>query len=179
MNEVTILGKQFQLLISSKQIQTRISELAEQINKDNLHAAPVLIAVLNGAFMFAADLVRQLTVNPEIHFYKVSSYGDQMSGKPITEFEYNPDLDLEDRAVLIVEDIVDTGYTCQFLRKYILESKAATVKVVSLLFKPESFLVGPRPDYVGFEISPTFVVGYGLDFAHKGRELSGIYQLKS
>lgn len=178
MDEVTIKGKQFKLIISEEQLQERIQQLAGQINEDYREHPPLIIPVLNGSFMFTADLIRYLTVQPELYFCKVSSYGDGMFGEDIEEIEFGNNIPLEDRHVLIIEDIVDTGYTSEFLRNHMRSEGCQSVKIISLLFKPDSFLVGPKPNYIGFEIPPAFVVGYGLDFAQQGRELRGVYQLK-
>ncbi len=178
MDEVTIRGKQFKLIISEEQLEQRILELADQLNHDYKDLSPLIISVLNGSFIFAADLIRKLTVQPELYFCKVSSYGDGMFGEEIEEIEFGKNIPFQERHVIIIEDIVDTGYTSEFLRKYMRDEGCKSVKIISLLFKPDSFLMGAKPNYIGFEIPPAFVVGYGLDFAQQGRELRGVYQLK-
>jgi len=177
MKEVIIRNKRFNLIISESQLQHRIQALAQQINQDYQGKSPMIIGVLNGAIIFTSDLIRNLTVGPELRFFKVSSYGDNMFSAGVEKLELGEDLDLADRHVLIVEDIIDSGETSNFLRKHALGKGAVSVRMVSLLFKPESFLSGKKPEYIGFEIPPIFVVGYGMDFAQEGRELRGIYQL--
>ena len=177
MDQVSINGKQFQLLISTHQLDQRIQNLATEINQDYAKEPPLLLAILNGAFIFAADLIRKLTISPEIQFLKASSYRDQMKSSGRVEFEQELASSIRGRHILMIEDIVDTGKTSQALREYLAKEKAQSVKMVSLLFKPTIFQGIQAPEYVGFEIPPSFVVGYGLDFAQKGRELPAIYQL--
>lgn len=177
MEEVIIRNKRFKLIISEMQLDQRIQALAHQINQNYLNKSPLIIGVLNGAVIFLADLVRYLTVGPEMGFFKVSSYGDEMYSSGVGELELGKNLNLEGRHIILVEDIIDSGETSQFLREYVHNSKAASVCMITLLYKPDSFLCGKKPEYIGFEIPSTFVIGYGMDFAQEGRELRGIYQL--
>ncbi|MEM9721302.1 MAG: phosphoribosyltransferase family protein [Bacteroidota bacterium] len=177
MEEVIIRNKRFKLIISELQLQFRIQSIAEQINQDYEDKFPLIIGVLNGAAIFTSDLIRNLTVNPELAFFKVSSYGNNMFSEGVEELELGDKIDLKDRHVILVEDIIDTGETSNFLRKYVKDKEPASVKMVSLLFKPDSFLCGKKPEYIGFDIPPIFVVGYGMDFAQEGRGLKGVYQL--
>ncbi len=177
MREVIIRNKRFKLIISEMQLNHRIQALAHQINQDYQDKSPLVIGVLNGAVIFTADLIRNLTVGPELAFFKVSSYGDNMFSSGVEDLELGKNIALKDRHIILVEDIIDSGETSQFLRKYVAQKEAASIKMASLLFKPDSFLCGKKPEYIGFEIPSTFVIGYGLDFAQEGRELRGIYQL--
>ena len=177
MEEVIIRKQRFKQIISEMQLDQRIQALAHQINQDYQEKSPLVVGVLNGAVIFLADLIRYLTVRPEMGFFKVSSYGDEMYSSGVGELELGKNVNLEDRHVLLVEDIIDSGETSQFLREYVLNNKAASVRMISLLYKPDSFLCGKKPEYIGFEIPSTFVIGYGMDFAQEGRELRGIYQL--
>ena len=177
MEEVIIRNKRFKLIISEMQIQFRIQSLAHQINQDYENKSPLVIGVLNGAAIFISDLIRNLTVNPELGFFKVSSYGNNMFSEGVEELEFGENIELQGRHVILVEDIIDTGETSAFLRKYVREKEPASVKMVTLLFKPDSFLCGKKPEYIGFDIPPIFVVGYGMDYAQEGRGLRGVYQL--
>ncbi len=178
MNEVFIKDKYFSVSISSAEISHRIQELQQIINDDYIDKNPLFLPVLNGAFIFAADLVRGLHIQPEIRFIRVSTYGDEMASSHQAKVTFGLEQNLSGRHVLIVEDIVDTGYTSDFLRKYLEMRNVATVKMVTLLYKPQAFKGTVIPEYVGFEIEPKFVVGYGLDYAQRGRELPNIYTLK-
>jgi hypoxanthine phosphoribosyltransferase len=179
MEEITIKGKPFELYLTAEQIEERVRELAKEINAAYQGIRPVVMPVLNGAFMFAADLIRHLVVRPEIQFVKVSTYGTKMESSGQAQLLLGLDEQLKGRHVLLIEDIVDSGYTAEFLRNQVDQHQPASVKMVTLLFKPELFQSAYKPEFVGFEIPPEFVVGYGLDFAHEGREWPGIYRLKS
>lgn len=178
MNSVFIRGKKFELYLSPEQIQARIKELANEINVSYEGKGLLLLPVLNGAFIFAADLLRYLSVKPEIQFLRISSYGDNMESSGTAQFLLGLQTDVNDRHILLVEDIVDTGYTSDFLRKHFMQYQAKSVSMVSLLFKPESLVpeLSP-PEFVGFEVPNKFLVGYGLDYAQEGRELAGLYSL--
>lgn len=177
MEEVIIRNKRFKQIISEMQLDQRTQALAHQINQDYRDKSPLVVGVLNGAVIFLADLVRCLVVRPEIGFFKVSSYGDEMFSSGVGELELGQNLQVEGRHVILVEDIIDTGETSQFLREYVHSKGAASVRMITLLYKPDSFLCGKKPEYIGFEIPSTFVIGYGMDFAQEARELRGIYQL--
>ena len=177
MEEVIIRNKRFKQIISEMQLDQRIQALAHQINQDYEDKSPLVVGVLNGAVIFVADLVRYLVVGPELGFFKVSSYGEDMFSSGVGQLELGKNLPVEGRHVILVEDIIDTGETSQFLREYVRNQGAASVCMISLLYKPDSFLCGKKPEYIGFEIPSTFVIGYGMDFAQEGRELRGIYQL--
>jgi hypoxanthine phosphoribosyltransferase len=175
---VRIQDKLFVPYINEEKISGRISELGAQINRDYASTNPLMIVVLNGAFMFAADLVRQMTVRPEIQFVRISTYGDSMSSSKNAQTFLQLDVDMEGRDIILVEDIIETGYTARFLIESIGIQNPNSIRMVSLLFKPSEVEDGYKPDYVGFEIPPAFVIGYGLDYAQQGRELKGLYQLK-
>lgn len=172
-----IHDKEFRVFIRSQQISQRVSELSEQINRDYQGKNLVILAVLNGAFIFAGDLIRSLSVAPEVSFVKLKSYhGTGSSGKVHTLIGLMHDL--RDKDVLIVEDIVDTGLTMKELLKMVGEQYAASVRICTLLVKESVFGHQFPLDYVGFSIPDRFVVGYGLDYDEVGRHLPDIYQLK-
>ncbi len=177
METVQIKDKSFKLYISKEQLQARIAELAAEINETYKGKDVIVLPVLNGAFMFASDFVRALSVQPEIQFVKVSTYGDGLTSSEHANVLLGLNKGVKGKEVLIVEDIVDTGYTLQFLRQYLSSIGATSVKMVTLLFKPDNFQFDNPPEYQGFAIPSDFVVGYGLDYAQKGRELEAIYTL--
>ncbi len=165
------------IYITPIQISKRVKQLAAQINKDYEHKIPIFIGVLNGAFLFMSDLIREIKVNCEIDFLKLSSYGDSKisSGQVKTLKELN--CELKGRDVIIVEDIIDSGLSMDFILKTIKSQKPESVRIASLLIKKGTPKFNFKIDYLGFEIENKFVVGYGLDFAQKYRNLKGIYVL--
>ncbi|MEM6764829.1 MAG: hypoxanthine phosphoribosyltransferase [Bacteroidota bacterium] len=177
METVQIKDKTFKLYISKEQIQERIAELANELNRTYEGKEVIVLPVLNGAFMFASDFVRKLRVEPEIQFVKVSTYGDGLTSSEHANVLLGLNKGVAGKEVVIVEDIVDTGYTLQFLRQYLSSIGATSVKMVTLLFKPDNYQFDNPPEYKGFSIPSDFVVGYGLDYAQKGRELESIYTL--
>lgn len=176
-NEIIIGDEKFLLYLSEEMIQKRIGELGAQISKDYKGNFPIFIGVLNGSFLFMSDLIKNITLACEVDFFKLSSYGDAKisSGKVKLIKELNADI--RDRNVVIVEDIVDTGLSIKFIEELILSHSPASLKVVSLLLKPESLKHNVKIDYIGFEIPNKFVIGYGLDYAQKYRNLRSIYAL--
>ena len=178
--EKLVIGSdEFVPLLSEQQIQHRIKELAAQISEDYKSTVPVFIGVLNGSFLFMSDLIRYLTINCEIDFFKLSSYGDAKisSGKVRLLKELN--CEVNERDIIIVEDIVDTGLSIKYIEELFAEKSPASMKVVSLLVKPGSLKYDVKIDYIGFKIPDKFVIGYGLDFAQKYRNLREIYVLNT
>ncbi|MEM7373588.1 MAG: hypoxanthine phosphoribosyltransferase [Bacteroidota bacterium] len=178
MQQIHLHDKSFYLYITENQIQSRLATVSQEINQHYEGKELLLVVVLKGAFMVAADLIRHLNMNPEVSFIRVSSYQSDLKSSGKVREMLGLKADVADRHVLIVEDIVDTGFTSTFLMDEIRSKSAASVNMFSLLFKPKNLKKGVAPDFVGFEIPPEFVVGYGLDYAEKGRELRGIYRLK-
>jgi hypoxanthine phosphoribosyltransferase len=174
--KIEIDDKHFELLFEYEQIKKRIRLLAIQLNIDFEDKIPVFLGVLNGSFIFLADLIKEIHISSEVTFVKVSSYeGDKSSGK-IKE-EIGLQMSLKDRDVIIVEDIVDSGKTLEYLLKMVEKHMPASVNVCSLLLKPNSLKVELEEiTYVGFEIPDEFVVGYGLDYKGLGRNLKDIYK---
>jgi len=163
--------------LSEKTIQSRIKELAETISKNYEGKIPVFIGVLNGSFIFMSDLVKNIGIDCEIDFFKLSSYGDEKisSGKVTLIKELN--CDVNGRDLIIVEDIVDSGLSIKFIEELISTHHPTSMKVVSLLVKPNSLRYDVKIDYIGFEIPSKFVIGFGLDYAQKYRNLRSIYML--
>lgn len=163
-----------EVLLTHKQIEKRVKELARQISKDCNNGSPLLVGVLKGSLMFLADLVRNLGSDAELDFVSVSSYGGATvsSGKPLLRQDVSADC--EGRDIFIVEDIVDSGKTIEFLTGLFLGKGAKSVKTIALLSKSSRRKVSVTVDYVGFEIADKFVVGYGMDFDEKYRGLPDI-----
>jgi len=178
-DKIIIGNDEFVQLLSEEQIQNRIKELASQISSEYKSTVPVFIGVLNGSFLFMSDLIRYLSINCEIDFFKLSSYGDAKisSGNVILLKELN--CEVNDRDIIIVEDIVDTGLSIKYIEELFAEKRPNSMKVVSLLVKPGSLKYDVKIDYIGFKIPDKFVIGYGLDFAQKYRNLRGIYTLNT
>lgn len=163
--------------ITEEQIQKRIREIADQLNSDYSGKIPVFIGVLNGSFLFLSDLIKNIKLECEIDFFKLSSYGDEKisSGKVTLLKELN--CDVNGRDLIIVEDIVDSGLSIKFIEQLIETHTPASMRVVSLLVKPKSLKYDVKIDYIGFNIPSEFVIGYGLDYAQKYRNLRSIYIL--
>lgn len=176
-DKLIINGDTFIPLLTEEQIQKRVKELGEQISNDYKGKVPVFIGVLNGAFIFMSDLIKNVDLECEIDFFKLSSYGDLKisSGKVKLLKELN--CDVNGRDIIIVEDIVDTGLSLKYIEELFSKHTPESMKVVSLLVKPESLKYDVKIDYIGFRIPSQFVIGYGLDYQQKYRNLSSIYVL--
>ncbi|RYY86966.1 MAG: hypoxanthine phosphoribosyltransferase [Chitinophagaceae bacterium] len=174
---IKLHDKTFDSYLSEATIQDRIRELAAQIDQDYQgKRAPLFIGILNGAFMFAADLFKHLTIDAEISFIKLASYsGTKSTGRVVTAIGL--DQDLIGRDVIIIEDIVDTGKTLAEFLPQLQHNQPASLRIATLLHKPEATQFDLTLDYVGFAIPNKFVVGYGLDYDGLGRNLREIYQL--
>lgn len=175
---VTLHDKDFEVYISQEQINSRIDELAEQLDKDYGDKMITMIGNLTGAFIIMADLCRHLKTAVDVKFVKYSSYAGMESTHVVKERMGFGGMDLTGRDVLIVEDIIDTGLTLDYLLNLMEHKGAASVKVFSLLLKPDAVQKDVTVDYLGFEIPNEFVVGYGLDYDGMGRDLNAIYKLK-
>jgi hypoxanthine phosphoribosyltransferase len=176
MPAIKLHDKTFKIYLSERQIQEKVKQIAEQLNHDYKDKRPLFVAILNGSFMFAADLFKYLTIEAEISFIKLVSYkGMKSSGNVITAIGL--EMDLFNREVVIIEDIVDTGKTLhQFLPK-LDHQQPRSLKIAALLHKPEATQYPLKIDYLGFTIPDKFVVGYGLDYDGLGRNYKDIYQL--
>ncbi|MBE0572824.1 MAG: hypoxanthine phosphoribosyltransferase [Ignavibacteriaceae bacterium] len=170
---------EFVPLFTEEQIQNRIKALAAQISLEYKSSVPVFIGVLNGSFLFMSDLIRYLDINCEIDFFKLSSYGDAKISTGNVKLLKELNCEVNDRDIIIVEDIVDTGLSLKYIEELFSEKSPNSMKVVSLLVKPGSLKYDVKIDYIGFRIPDKFVIGYGLDFAQKYRNLRGIYVLNT
>jgi hypoxanthine phosphoribosyltransferase len=161
-------------LISESEISIRVKELANAIEKDFNNEPIVLIIVLKGSFVFAADLIRQMKGDIKVDFISVSSYSDQTETTGKVKLLKDLDANITDQNVVVIEDIIDSGLTLHFLRDHLQMHKPKSIKICTLLDKPERRRVEMPVDYVGFVIPDEFVVGYGIDFAQTHRNLSYI-----
>ena len=171
---IHVLYLEFIEYITSDKLKKRISELANEINQEFKDKNPIFLAILNGSFMFVAELFQNVKIDCEISFLKISSYKDQNSTGHVKEL-IGLHQSLENRHVIIVEDIVDTGKTLHFIQSLLKEKNPLSIKVATLLHKPEATVIKNHLDYVGFEIKNKFVVGFGLDYNEFGRNLPAIY----
>lgn len=176
MQVLKVHDKQFRLFLSANQISEQVKRLAVEINKDYLGKKPLFVVILNGAFMFASDLLRQITTEAEVCFIKLASYkGVTSTGQVVTSIGL--DVDLVGRQVVIVEDIIDTGRTLSHFLPQIKYHHPASLKIAALLHKPEALINPVKIDYVGFSVSDKFLIGYGLDYDGLGRNIKEIYQV--
>lgn len=176
MQRIHLKDKEFKLFIPDAEIQAAIKRMAQQIEADMEGKNPLFVGVLNGAFMFVSDLMRAFDNAYELTFARYSSYkGTSSTGElkevmPITT-------DLTGRTVILLEDIIDTGFTMSRVMPLLRERGAVDVRLATMLFKPESLKVDLKPDYVGIQIPPAFIVGHGLDYDERGRAYRDIYQV--
>ena len=174
---VKIADLEFEPLITAKEIQARTKEIAKQLNKDYVDKAPIFVGVLNGCFMFMADLLRQVNVPCEVAFTKLSSYHGGVTTTRRIRDDFDLMVDITDRHIILVEDIVDTGNTLDYLVAKLHHRKPASITVCALLLKPDAVEYPVEElKQVAFNIPNEFVVGYGLDYMEQGRNLDGIYK---
>ncbi|MDA3819419.1 MAG: hypoxanthine phosphoribosyltransferase [Candidatus Delongbacteria bacterium] len=177
MENIQILDKSFKIYLTEKDITNRVAELAHQINVTHKGEEIVVVGILNGCFMFASDLFKQLDLQCRISFLKLASYqGTQSTGKIRQLIGLNEDI--KEKTVIILEDIIDTGITMEHIINQLNAYNPSDIKIATLLFKPEAFQKDFPIDYTGFEIPDKFIVGYGLDYNGLGRNLRQIYQIK-
>lgn len=177
MSTVKIKDKTFETSIPEEEIKRRVKAVAEEINRDMAGKNPLLLAVLNGSFIFAADLMRELTIPCEISFVKLASYqGTTSTGKIKEVIGINEDL--TNRTIIIVEDIVESGLTMKRMIETLGTRNPESVHICTLLLKPEKLTVDLDIEYVAFRIPNDFILGYGLDYDQQGRQLKDIYTLK-
>lgn len=174
---IHVHDKDFVPYLSGEEILEKVKELAEVINREYKGRRPLFISILNGSFMFSADLFKFISIDAEICFIKLASYkGTRSSGQIITAIGL--DTDLKDRDIIIVEDIIDTGKTLNQFLPQVFNQRPSSLKIAVLLHKPQAIVYPVTIDYTCFTIPDKFVVGYGLDYNGLGRNFSGLYQLK-
>lgn len=176
MSTIKIKDKTFEVSLPEAQIKARIKELAQQMSRDLEGKNPLFLGVLNGAFIFAADLMREMTIPCEISFVKLASYQGTTSTGTIKEV-IGINEDLSGRTVVIVEDIVESGLTIKRMMEQLGTRNPASVQVCTLFFKPDRLKEDLKLDYVAFSIPNDFILGYGLDYDQQGRGLKDIYTL--
>ena len=178
MSTIQVLDKTFEPYLKEAAIQEKITELAGQLNQDYAGKRPLFLSVLNGAFLFTADLFKQITIEAEVSFIKLASYkGTSSTGNVITAIGL--DINVKNRHIIILEDIIDTGKTLHHYLPQLESMQPASVKIAVLLNKKEALQYPVQVDYTCFDIPNKFVVGYGLDYDGLGRNSRDIYQLKA
>lgn len=176
---VSCNGETFSIYLTQKELDERVAELGGELSAKYEGKNPIFIGVLNGAYIFLSDLMRQVDIPCEVDFLKLSSYGDEkVSSGEVTDLK-DIDADIEGRHVILVEDIVDTGLSMNYLVDKLQKKNPESIATVTLLHKTEATHHDVQLDYVGFKIPTLFVLGYGLDYAQEGRNLAQIYILDS
>lgn len=176
MQTVTLKDRTFSLSMTAAEIQNAVAILADQLNRDMQGSTPLFLVILNGSFMFAADLMKRITLPCEVSFVKLASYsGNQSTGAVKKLIGLNEDM--KGRDVVILEDIIDSGITMDHLLEQLKDQAPASVRIVTFLFKPNAFQKSFPIDYVGISIPNDFIVGYGLDYDGLGRNLPDIYKI--
>ena len=174
-NDVVVNGERFKVFIRHRELEERVSELGMAIDRDFADKKPILIGVLNGSFIFLADLMRHISIPCEVDFLKLSSYGDEkVSSGKVTDRK-DLDANIKDRHIILVEDIIDTGLSMKYLIDKMEWKQPASISVMTLLHKTGATRHDVQIDYTGFKIPTLFVLGYGLDYAQEGRNLAQIY----
>ncbi len=173
---IRVKDKDFGIFIKSDTINAAIDKIAKQINKDVKDENPLFLVILNGAFMFAGDLLKRVNINCNISFVKLASYAGTRSTNQVQEL-IGLNEEIKGRSVIIIEDIIDTGKTLEVLLELLKAKGAEKVRLAALLFKPEAFRCNYHIDYIGMEIPNDFIVGYGLDYDGYARNYPDIYKI--
>ena len=176
MEIIKVLDKEFKLYIKQEEIEAVIKDIANQINAEYKDKNPLLLVMLNGAFMFASQLFKELTIDCETSFVKYASYDGTQSTCEVKEL-IGLNSSLEGRDVIIIEDIIDSGFTMKCLIQKLEAMKVSSVKIATMLFKPNAFKFDYKIDYIGMNIGNEFIVGYGLDYNQHGRNYGSIYKV--
>ena len=166
------------ILVSEEQLKARVAELGAQISADYEGKSPLFVGILKGSFIFMADLVRAVSLNTRVDFMCVSSYGNKSVTTGAVKIQKDLSEDIEGRDVILVEDILDSGITLNYLTKYLWNRNPASIRIVTLLNKPSRRTAAIQADYIGFDVPDAFVVGYGLDYAQEYRNVPYIGVLK-
>lgn len=176
MDKIRLKDKEFELFIPEKEIKEAIARMAREIKTDVGDSNPLFVGILNGGFMFAAELMKEMDVRYEITFARYSSYRGLNTTGVVREI-MPVQVDVKGRTLILLEDIIDTGYTMQFVMDKLRNDRATDVKLATMLFKPDSMKCDLKPDYVGLQIPSDFIVGYGLDYDGMGRGYRDIYKV--
>lgn len=175
--EIRVFDKVFQVFLKHEEILNRVEEMAMQMNNDLKGKNPLFLGILNGSFMFASDLFKNLDIDCNISFLKLASYaGTSSTGKIKSLIGLNEDI--KGKTIIIMEDIVDTGITLEHIIKQLKGYEPGEIKICTLFFKPEAYEKNIELDYVGFEVPNFFIVGYGLDYNGYGRNYKHLYKIK-
>ena len=178
MDVMKVKDREFEVFISEEELDRIVKRLAAEVSRDYEGRDLVACPILTGAFMFAADLIRRLTLPCEVSFVRYASYsGMSSTGEVKCMLPFSPEV--EGRAVLIIEDVVDSGFSMKRMLQSVWVLKPRSVRICSLFFKPAAFKGDYKVDYIGREIGNEFIVGYGLDYDEEGRNLKEIYKIKS
>lgn len=173
-NKIKLQDKTFRVLISAEEIDKAVTRVADQLNERYQGRTPIFLGVLSGSFLFLADLVRKVNFESQLAFVKISSYdGTESTGN--VKQQFGVDFDIEGRDIIIVEDIVETGHSMNYLLDHLRKKNPASISICTLFFKPEKFLYEYDIDYTALSIGNEFIVGYGLDYNQLGRNLKDIY----
>ena len=173
-DKITLNDKVFRVMIPAKQIDAAVDRVAASLNERYAGRTPIFLGVLSGSFLFLSDLVRKTTFDSQISFVKISSYqGTESTGE--VKQQLGVDFDIEGRDIIIVEDIIETGHSMNYLLDYLRSKNPASISICTLFFKPDKFLYEYDVDYVALSIGNEFIVGYGLDYNQLGRNLKDIY----
>lgn len=180
MKDISNLHEIDRIMINEEEIQTKVSEIAKRITEDykNVKEEILLVGILKGSVVFLSDLCRKIDIPVSIDFISISSYGNSTQSTGDVRVLKDLDRNIEDKHIIIVEDIIDSGYTLEYLLASIKAKKAKSVKIATLLSKPSRRVVDVPVDYIGFEIEDEFIVGYGIDYAEKYRNLPFIGVIK-
>ena len=173
-NKIKLHDKTFRVLITAEEIDKAVTRVAEQLNERYEGRTPIFLGVLSGSFLFLADLVRKVNFENQLAFVKISSYDGTESTGNVKQL-LGVDFDIEGRDIIIVEDIVETGHSMNYLLDYLGKKNPASISICTLFFKPEKFLYEYNIDYTALSIGNEFIVGYGLDYNQLGRNLKDIY----
>ena len=173
-DKITLNDKVFRVMIPAEQIDAAVGRVAASLNERYAGRTPIFLGVLSGSFLFLSDLVRKTTFDSQISFVKISSYqGTESTGE--VKQQLGVDFDIEGRDIIIVEDIIETGHSMNYLLDYLRSKNPASITICTLFFKPDKFLYEYDVDYVALSIGNEFIVGYGLDYNQLGRNLKDIY----
>ena len=175
---MNILNDIEKVLISEEELEAKVSELAAVLDREYENENPVFIGILKGSFVFMADIMRKINIYCDIDFMAVSSYGNKSKSTGAVKINKDLSQDIEGRSVVIIEDILDSGLTLSYLKKYLMNRNPKSIKICTLLDKPARRKADIKADYFGFDIPDAFVVGYGLDYAERYRNLPFIGVLK-
>lgn len=174
---VIVNKEEFAPYLDQQKIAKRIKQLGRKISKDYKGRTPIFIGVLNGSFIFFADLIRQITIECEVDFLKLSSYGDAKVSSGNVHLLKDLNSQIKGRDIIIVEDIIDSGLSIDFIKRLLLAQKPRSFAVASLLAKPKAMKINFPIEYIGFKIPNDFVMGYGMDYTQKGRNLAEVYKI--